>query len=392
MEVVGAVASFIAIGQAIAVIPKFVQFVRDVSDPSKELLELVKELERLQQYHYFTSEAIGAFSNADLANGSLPDVPIPPYIKMIWQDMVDLMHQLEEHLVGYGEGQKLSTTKRIRQMKWLQTPKDTKRLQERCAKITRELEGAMTIYALSVQKAHYEITVSAISSARRSTLSVVDSSEPMLAEAPGINPRNELQAKPCKPDDTSETQTPDRIPTQPVRRNLVRETIRSKCDRRMLSHMPGSQSEITFGELLADIRDREIQHEAARLEDIIRLIQLGQTTSARENLQEIRARKLEAGILEEAETFRVVDLQLQDDMAEPAIESLEEFIEVSRARLAVHPFCEEQNDPIYYQDHRRTCENCRDPNELLCDTESDTDESDIEPEDESENESDDESD
>ena len=95
-----------------------------------------------------------------------------------------------------------------------------------------------------------------------------------------------------------------------------------------------------FEMLLRDIRDRAIKTELNNLHDIITMINEGKTSKAQEAIGYLAQGKKRLGIECEAETFRIIGLQIRQSMCEPAIESLEEFMEVSQARVHISPFDE----------------------------------------------------
>ncbi|KAK7756215.1 hypothetical protein SLS62_001808 [Diatrype stigma] len=116
---------------------------------------------------------------------------------------------------------------------------------------------------------------------------------------------------------------------------------------------PGEEEIKAFEALLQDVRDRVIKIELDKLQAIIAMIKEGKILEAREELCQVMQVKTNARIEREAETFRVIELQVKEGMLEPAIESLEEFMDVSRARMQVSPFLEPEVDPIYFQYHCR---------------------------------------
>ncbi|KAI0865746.1 hypothetical protein F4860DRAFT_509626 [Xylaria cubensis] len=98
---------------------------------------------------------------------------------------------------------------------------------------------------------------------------------------------------------------------------------------------------IAFERLLRDIRDRMLVQEIGKLELIILKLRARNLLSARDDLRELDQGKVKAKIYHEAETLRAIDLDVREGRLELAIESLEEFIEVSRDRMQVSPFDEE---------------------------------------------------
>lgn len=114
---------------------------------------------------------------------------------------------------------------------------------------------------------------------------------------------------------------------------------------------PGEEETKAFEALLQNVRDRVIKIELGKLHTIITMIKEGKFLQAREELRQLAQVKTDARIEWEAETFRTIELQIKQGMLEPAIESLEEFMEVSRARMRVSPFHEPDVDPWFFKYH-----------------------------------------
>ncbi|KAI1080540.1 ankyrin [Whalleya microplaca] len=93
-----------------------------------------------------------------------------------------------------------------------------------------------------------------------------------------------------------------------------------------------------FRRLLRGARDRYLRAEIETLETVIQHLKTHACTDAREALRPIIQEKLHWNIPTELRTFRAIDVQIKEEMIEAAIESLEEFIEVSRTRLGTDPF------------------------------------------------------
>lgn len=114
---------------------------------------------------------------------------------------------------------------------------------------------------------------------------------------------------------------------------------------------PGAEEVKAFEALLRNVRDRVIKIELGKLHTIITMIKEGKSLQAREELRQLAQVKTDARIEWEAETFRTIELQIKQGMLKPAIESLEEFMEVSRARMRVSPFHEPDVDPWFFKYH-----------------------------------------
>ncbi|OTA83035.1 hypothetical protein M434DRAFT_16816 [Hypoxylon sp. CO27-5] len=93
-----------------------------------------------------------------------------------------------------------------------------------------------------------------------------------------------------------------------------------------------------FRGLLKSVRDLYLTAEIEVLEIVVAHLKAGGSALARESLQLIIQEKLRWIIPAEYKTFRAIDVQIKEKMTEAAIESLEEFIEVSRARIGTDPF------------------------------------------------------
>ncbi|KAK6075594.1 pfs domain-containing protein [Seiridium cupressi] len=106
---------------------------------------------------------------------------------------------------------------------------------------------------------------------------------------------------------------------------------------------PSTEEIQAFEHLLRDVRDRMIHRECAELEQVLSAIQTGDTDEARRALRKFTDAKVTAKIDWEAETFRAIELDVRKGDVELAVQSIEEFIEASKARLEVSPFDEEDD-------------------------------------------------
>ncbi|KAI1379977.1 ankyrin [Hypoxylon crocopeplum] len=93
-----------------------------------------------------------------------------------------------------------------------------------------------------------------------------------------------------------------------------------------------------FTRLLEGVRDRYLTAEIQALETVIKHLRAQNCTLAREALQPVIREKVHWDIPAEHRTFRAIDVQIKEEMIDAAIESLEEFIEVSRAWIGSDPF------------------------------------------------------
>ncbi|KAI1460114.1 ankyrin [Annulohypoxylon moriforme] len=93
-----------------------------------------------------------------------------------------------------------------------------------------------------------------------------------------------------------------------------------------------------FGRLLSGIRDRYLNTEIQTLKSIVTHLEEHNYILAREALKHIIEEKIKWNIPAEYRTFRAIDVQIKEQMIGAAIESLEEFMEVSRSHIGTDPF------------------------------------------------------
>ncbi|KAI1475234.1 ankyrin [Daldinia eschscholtzii] len=99
-----------------------------------------------------------------------------------------------------------------------------------------------------------------------------------------------------------------------------------------------------FYKLLQGVRDRYLTAEIQILKKVITHIEAKEISITREVLGSVIQEKIAWNIPAERRTFRAIDVQIREGMMEAAIESLEEFIEVSEERIGSHP---KDNDYFY---------------------------------------------
>ncbi|KAI8633123.1 hypothetical protein F5Y19DRAFT_490311 [Xylariaceae sp. FL1651] len=127
MEVIGAIASFIAIGQAIGTVPKIVATLRSLTGASAELHALAEELEYLHLVHEHMSDNIKLVSGEH--SHALLKVKEPPLLQRLRSDLELTIHQLEElaaACIVAGESSKVS------KVHWWKKRGDIKSLQVKC--------------------------------------------------------------------------------------------------------------------------------------------------------------------------------------------------------------------------------------------------------------------
>ncbi|KAI3316470.1 hypothetical protein HD806DRAFT_458195 [Xylariaceae sp. AK1471] len=94
MEVVGAIASFIAIGQALAAVPKIIGIVRTVSNFREELQDLIFELEILVARYDHTKETLNLFSPVTGSTQVIFAEEEPYYMKILRTKLESLLQDL----------------------------------------------------------------------------------------------------------------------------------------------------------------------------------------------------------------------------------------------------------------------------------------------------------
>ncbi|KAH7320684.1 hypothetical protein B0I35DRAFT_198734 [Stachybotrys elegans] len=142
--------------------------------------------------------------------------------------------------------------------------------------------------------------------------------------------------------------TPDALGRTPLTTLRIRFDEVHHADYGRRGHRLDDETMGKFEHLLTDIRDRAVKKEAEELGIVIHLLQQHKTSAAREKLHELSTTKRQLKVGWEADTFEAIDIQVTQDMIEPAIESIREFMDVSCARLQVSPFDEVEADPEYY--------------------------------------------
>ncbi|KAI0410992.1 hypothetical protein F5X98DRAFT_381198 [Xylaria grammica] len=135
MEVLGAIASFVAIGQAIGTTPKIISTLKSFANASKELAALIDELERLYVLYQHLKDNVDLFSGDH--NASLLRIQEPPYLKLIRTDLESLINELRELadscLVEGGYGPRAS------KLRWWRKRGDIARLRDECHKQREQL-------------------------------------------------------------------------------------------------------------------------------------------------------------------------------------------------------------------------------------------------------------
>ncbi|KAI0552650.1 ankyrin repeat-containing domain protein [Xylaria curta] len=142
MEIIGAIASFIAIGQAIGVTPKIVKTLKAFTNASKEIEALVDELESLYGFYQYMKANIDLFSGEH--NTPLLRVDEPPYLKLIRRDFESLTVALQELADSclVDEGSSLNISK----LRWCKKRKNVTKLRKECYKQRQRLQDIYSLF------------------------------------------------------------------------------------------------------------------------------------------------------------------------------------------------------------------------------------------------------
>ncbi|KAI0202414.1 hypothetical protein F4808DRAFT_75280 [Astrocystis sublimbata] len=135
MEVIGAIASFIAIGQALAVTPKIITALRSVAGATEELASLIDELESLNELYEQLKEHIEVFSGDQTP--SLLRVDRPPFLKHVHEKLESLIVELQELAASCRADR--SNSLKASKIRWLKRRGHVARLRDKCEKQQQSL-------------------------------------------------------------------------------------------------------------------------------------------------------------------------------------------------------------------------------------------------------------
>ncbi|KAI0868509.1 hypothetical protein GGS24DRAFT_208217 [Hypoxylon argillaceum] len=142
MEVISAIASFIAIGQAIAVTPKIIHSLRSFKNAPKELESLIGELEQLYTFYEQVKEKIGLFS--DDHDTSLLRIDEPSYLQLVRKELESMVAELQGLVDScLTEGTRVSKASRIQ---WWMKQKKIGKLRDECYKQRQQLYHLYTLW------------------------------------------------------------------------------------------------------------------------------------------------------------------------------------------------------------------------------------------------------
>ncbi|KAI0101466.1 hypothetical protein F4776DRAFT_500275 [Hypoxylon sp. NC0597] len=112
MEVVGAIASFVAIGQALAAAPKIIDALRSLVEVRQEFLDLLNEVELLNSFGKLIRERIDELSNDD-------SMPQPTLLRSVASDLALIVTQIEDLTRDCQAGWKKNGQFKIARLRWL---------------------------------------------------------------------------------------------------------------------------------------------------------------------------------------------------------------------------------------------------------------------------------
>ncbi|KAH9884713.1 hypothetical protein F4778DRAFT_762362, partial [Xylariomycetidae sp. FL2044] len=144
MEVIGAVASFIAIAQAVAAVPKISKVLKSIAKAQSELGELARELDRLHGYCEVVAENINLITNKRSPSLSIEE---PPHLVDIRTELKDFVQELETILHQCSLQEDSDTGRKLERLKWLFKKKKAKQLRDQCDRIRGDLESLYRMFS-----------------------------------------------------------------------------------------------------------------------------------------------------------------------------------------------------------------------------------------------------
>ncbi|KAK4232603.1 hypothetical protein QBC38DRAFT_6163 [Podospora fimiseda] len=210
MEVVGALASFIAIGQAIQTLPKIVHSLKSISARKQEWMLLLNELESLRATHAKLEEIIsinlnyGSTSQPTLAsNISAHDESQLERCKSELESLVSDLHRPWENCVSKGN---VSSEPRVKRRSWVWNRAKAEQLQKRAEAIRSKLQLVMQGIALTRPGQHPNIVINLQVQNVSYILSAPPGGTQLQAESPiqpamsqPVNPNHESSASDRQP-------------------------------------------------------------------------------------------------------------------------------------------------------------------------------------------------
>ncbi|KAK3998309.1 hypothetical protein QBC44DRAFT_314203 [Cladorrhinum sp. PSN332] len=150
MEVVGAIASFVAIGQALNSLPKIVDILRSIPESQRELMFLLNELETLRATHAKIEEILGEVPENGSDSQSFPISEIDALqleaSKTEVESLMSDLHCLCEKCIVRANG---SSEPRVKRRNWFWKRAKAKQLLERAQGIRTKLQLVMADISLN---------------------------------------------------------------------------------------------------------------------------------------------------------------------------------------------------------------------------------------------------
>lgn len=115
---------------------------------------------------------------------------------------------------------------------------------------------------------------------------------------------------------------------------------------------PALEEAQVFEDLLRKIRDTSLQSDIEDLTDMLQIIETRNTVLTKRMLRAIEQRKHDQRLSKDAETLRVLAIEVGDGLWEDVEDVLKEMIQVRRERLAMSPFDERSNHYLPHDPQR----------------------------------------
>ncbi|KAI1377591.1 hypothetical protein F4677DRAFT_458935 [Hypoxylon crocopeplum] len=145
MEVVAAVASVIAIGQAVAAIPEIVKVLKSTSKARTEIAHLAVELERLDMLYEHMKANIDLFTSIETPPQLV--VSEPPYLRSLRTHFEAFIEQLRNVVDDLSTGKDNDDRVITPRFKWLFRRKKVVKLREECRALRHELESLYKLFS-----------------------------------------------------------------------------------------------------------------------------------------------------------------------------------------------------------------------------------------------------
>ncbi|OTB07464.1 hypothetical protein M426DRAFT_251705 [Hypoxylon sp. CI-4A] len=146
MEPISAIASFIAIGQALAATPKIIDTLQSLVHARREVLELLNQVERLNTFGIVIRESIDSLRNGDNSRTG-PQVPPSalPLLVSVQNELGSIVSQLDEFTDKCHRKAKESDRTKIKRGNWFWYRKKITRLTKEAKKHSDDLQLVLSL-------------------------------------------------------------------------------------------------------------------------------------------------------------------------------------------------------------------------------------------------------